>query len=140
LAVAGSGASASTTGSVADIQSKNTGARQVITLGEEEIFDVSLSTFYVFDKENTAGHKARNSPGAVAAVVMVAAVAGVAVAAAAVAAGQAARAVDAAPAAHRGDIAAIARPRSLSTSLIVAGSCGWVFVNPATLCFVRPVR
>src|ERR1700683_1716187 len=37
LAVAGSGASASTTGSVADIQSKNTGARQVI-LGEKEIF------------------------------------------------------------------------------------------------------
>ena len=92
------------------------------------------------------GHKAGNSPGAVAAVVMVAAVvtvaavAGVAVAAAAVAAGQAARAVDAALAAHRGDIAAIARPRSLSTSLIVAGSCGWVFVDPATLCFVRPVR
>jgi hypothetical protein len=55
LAVAGSGVSASTTGSVADIQSKNTGARQVITLGEEEIFDVSLSTFYVFDKENAAG-------------------------------------------------------------------------------------
>jgi hypothetical protein len=55
LAVAGSGASASITGSVADIQSKNTGARQVITLGEEEIFDVSLSTFYVFDKENAAG-------------------------------------------------------------------------------------
>jgi hypothetical protein len=54
LAVAGSGASASTAGSVADVQSQNTAARQVITLGEEEISDVSLSTFYVFDKENAA--------------------------------------------------------------------------------------
>ncbi|MGZ3323564.1 MAG: hypothetical protein ACXU9C_21680, partial [Xanthobacteraceae bacterium] len=26
---------------------------QAITLGEEEIADVSLATFYVFDKENT---------------------------------------------------------------------------------------
>jgi hypothetical protein len=54
LAVVGSGASASTTGAVADIHSQNTAARQVITLGEEELSDVSLSTFYVFDKENAA--------------------------------------------------------------------------------------
>jgi hypothetical protein len=57
LAVAGGGASASTAGSVADVQSQNTAARQVITLGEEEISDVSLSTFYVFDKENAAAPK-----------------------------------------------------------------------------------
>jgi hypothetical protein len=47
------GASASTGGQATDIQSaQNTGPRQEIFLGEEEISDVSLSTFYVFDKEN----------------------------------------------------------------------------------------
>jgi hypothetical protein len=51
LAVAG-GASASTGGSVADVQSQNTVPPQVVTLGEEEISDVTLSTFFVFDKEN----------------------------------------------------------------------------------------
>ena len=29
----------------------------VITLGEEEISDVSLATFYVFDNENTGAHR-----------------------------------------------------------------------------------
>jgi hypothetical protein len=53
LAVASGGASASTTGAVADIPFQNA-APQVFTLGEEEITDVSLSTFYVFDKENSA--------------------------------------------------------------------------------------
>jgi hypothetical protein len=53
LAVAGGGASASTA-PVGDIYSQNTAARQMITLGEEEISDVSLSTFYVFDKELAA--------------------------------------------------------------------------------------
>ncbi len=52
LAVVGAGASASTGGSVADMSSPNTAPRQVVTLGDEEISDVSLSTFYVFDKEN----------------------------------------------------------------------------------------
>src|SRR5215831_16147525 len=52
LAVAGSGASASTTGAVADIPFP-TKAPPVFTLGDEEITDVSLSTFYVFDKENS---------------------------------------------------------------------------------------
>jgi hypothetical protein len=51
LSMAG-GASASTTGSVADVPSQNTLPPQVITLGEEEISDVSLATFYVFDREN----------------------------------------------------------------------------------------
>jgi hypothetical protein len=51
LSMAG-GASASTTGSVADVPSQNRLPPQVITLSEEEISDVSLATFYVFDKEN----------------------------------------------------------------------------------------
>ena len=37
-----------------DMPTRNTGISHEITLGEEEIFDVSLTTFYVFDKE-TAG-------------------------------------------------------------------------------------
>lgn len=50
LAMAG-GASAAINGP-ADIQSQNTSPRHEIFLGEEEISDVSLATFYVFDKEN----------------------------------------------------------------------------------------
>jgi hypothetical protein len=53
LAVAGSGASASTA-PVGDVQLQNAAAHQMITLGEEEISDVSLSTFFVFDKELAA--------------------------------------------------------------------------------------
>jgi hypothetical protein len=49
LSLAG-GASASTT--IADTPSQNTSPRHEIFLGEEEISDVSLATFYVFDKEN----------------------------------------------------------------------------------------
>lgn len=48
------GASASTAGAVADVPLQKTVPPQVITLGEEEISDVSLATFYVFDKENAA--------------------------------------------------------------------------------------
>src|SRR3974377_501443 len=47
-----SGASAATSGSTADMLTRNTGVSHQITLCEEEIFDVSLATFYVFDKEN----------------------------------------------------------------------------------------
>src|ERR1700686_1949754 len=47
------GASASTSAPTADLPSQNTSARQEIFLGEEELSDVSLATFYVFDKENT---------------------------------------------------------------------------------------
>ena len=47
-----SGASAVTSGPAADMPTRNTGASHEITLGEEEISDVSLATFYVFDKEN----------------------------------------------------------------------------------------
>ena len=44
-AYAGSGAPA------ADTLSRNTGVTQEIAVGEEAIFDVSLATFHVFDKE-----------------------------------------------------------------------------------------
>ena len=48
------GASASTSAPAADIPSQNTSPRQEIFLGEEELSDVSLATFYVFDKEGIA--------------------------------------------------------------------------------------
>jgi hypothetical protein len=41
-------------------QSTNYSPNQQITLGEEEIADVSLATFYVFDKESTAATKDGN--------------------------------------------------------------------------------
>ena len=51
LSLAGS-ASAATSGPATDIPSWDTAARHEIVLGEEEISDVSLATFYVFDREN----------------------------------------------------------------------------------------
>jgi hypothetical protein len=51
LTLAG-GASASTGEAATDVQSQNVSPRHEIFFGEEEISDVSLSTFYVFDKEN----------------------------------------------------------------------------------------
>lgn len=53
LSLAG-GASASTGGPMADVTPQNTAPNHEIFLGDEEISDVSLSTFYVFDKENAA--------------------------------------------------------------------------------------
>ena len=50
LSLAG-GASAATGGPTADMLT-GTGVSQEITLCEEQISDVSLATFYVFDKEN----------------------------------------------------------------------------------------
>ncbi len=47
-----SGVSAATSGSTADMLMRNIGVSHQITLCEEEVFDVSLATFYVFDKEN----------------------------------------------------------------------------------------
>jgi hypothetical protein len=41
-------------------QTTNYSPNQQITLGEEEIADVSLATFYVFDKESTAAAKDGN--------------------------------------------------------------------------------
>ena len=49
LAMAGG---ASATAPTANVSSQATEPRPVITLDEEEISDVSLATFYVFDKEN----------------------------------------------------------------------------------------
>ena len=53
LSLAGD-ASAAIVGPAEDIPTENTAP--VITLGEEEISDVSLATFYVFDKENAGAH------------------------------------------------------------------------------------
>ena len=50
-----SGASAVTDGP--DMTTRNTGVSQEITLGEEEISDVTLATFYVFDKENSQTYR-----------------------------------------------------------------------------------
>src|ERR1700746_4129479 len=47
-----SGASASTGGQASDVTPQNSTPNHEIFLGDEEISDVSLSTFYVFDKEN----------------------------------------------------------------------------------------
>ena len=47
-----SGASAATAGSVTDMPSKDTATGPGFALTEEEISDVSLGTFYVFDKED----------------------------------------------------------------------------------------
>src|SRR5262249_46883868 len=47
-----SGTSAATEGLAADILARNAGASHAVMLGEEEIFDVSLATFYVINKEN----------------------------------------------------------------------------------------
>jgi hypothetical protein len=54
LSLAAGGASASI-GPAGDLPTENTAP--VFTLGEEEISDVSLATFYVFDKENARAHR-----------------------------------------------------------------------------------
>jgi len=48
-----SGASGAAVGPLGDTPTANT----AITLDEEEIFDVSLSTFYVFDHENAGAYR-----------------------------------------------------------------------------------
>ena len=53
LSLAG-GASAANVGPAADIPTAKTSP--VIALSEEEISDISLATFYVFDKENAGAH------------------------------------------------------------------------------------
>ena len=50
LSLAGA-AAASTGGPAADLSSQNPPPRQQVFLAEEELSDVSLATFYVFDKE-----------------------------------------------------------------------------------------
>lgn len=54
------GASAATVPANDVAQSTNYSPNHQITLGEEEIADVSLATFYVFDKEGTAAAKEGN--------------------------------------------------------------------------------
>ena len=51
LSLAGGAAYAATTAPAADLPSQGVNPHQTV-LGEEEIADVSLSKFYVFDKEN----------------------------------------------------------------------------------------
>ena len=53
LSLAGGAASAATNGApVADLPTQKIAPNHEIFLGEEELSDVSLSTFYVFDKES----------------------------------------------------------------------------------------
>jgi hypothetical protein len=47
-----SSASAASSGAAAEVLTRNTGVTHEITLREEEICDVSLATFYVFDKDS----------------------------------------------------------------------------------------
>ena len=47
-------ASATTGGPATDVQAQNFSPPHEVFLGEEEISDVSLATFYVFDKETIA--------------------------------------------------------------------------------------
>lgn len=54
------GASAATVPANDVAQSTNYSPNHQITLGEEEVADVSLATFYVFDKEGTAAAKEGN--------------------------------------------------------------------------------
>jgi hypothetical protein len=51
LGIAGASLAVSTNASLADIPSQHTAPFQFITLGEEEISDVSLATFHLFYKE-----------------------------------------------------------------------------------------
>jgi hypothetical protein len=44
-------------GSTSDAPARNAAVSQEMTLGEEEISDVSLATFHVFDKESQAGKR-----------------------------------------------------------------------------------
>ena len=45
------------TGSTPDAPARSAAVSQEMTLGEEEISDVSLTTFHVFDKESQAGNR-----------------------------------------------------------------------------------
>jgi hypothetical protein len=52
LSLAGGAAYAATSAPTADLPSKSTVSPHQMVLGEEEVADVSLSKFFVFDKEN----------------------------------------------------------------------------------------
>ena len=51
-------ASLATTAPALDMMTRKAGVSQEIILREEEIFDVSLATFYVFDKERAGAFRA----------------------------------------------------------------------------------
>jgi hypothetical protein len=53
LSLSLAGAASAATGAPVDALTHNAVVTHEITLGEEEIADVSLATFYVFDKENS---------------------------------------------------------------------------------------
>jgi hypothetical protein len=53
------GASAAVAPAIDETQTPNYSPNHQITLGEEEIADVSLATFYVFDKEGTEAARNR---------------------------------------------------------------------------------
>ena len=59
--------SAATEVPATDMPTQNTAASHEIAFGEEEIADVSLATFYVFDKENGTSEPAYKLPGEAAA-------------------------------------------------------------------------
>ena len=52
-----SGAYGASSTPAADVLSRNAGVTHEITLREEEISEVSLATFHVFDKESHAGQR-----------------------------------------------------------------------------------
>src|SRR5580693_3012038 len=54
LTLASAASAAAIGGQTADALTRNTGISQEISLSEQEISDVSLATFYVFDSENAA--------------------------------------------------------------------------------------
>jgi hypothetical protein len=54
LGIAGMSFAASSEGSIADIAPVNAVPSHLLALGDEEIADVSLATFHVFDNENFA--------------------------------------------------------------------------------------
>ena len=58
LSLAG-GISAASAAPTADMPTRNTGASHEITLCEEEVSDVSLATFHVFDTENPGTFRRR---------------------------------------------------------------------------------
>jgi hypothetical protein len=57
-----SGASAATETPVVDVLTQNPGVGHEITLREEEIADVSLATFYVFNKERPKAYRVDERP------------------------------------------------------------------------------
>jgi hypothetical protein len=54
LSLAGGSSSAQTIGHAIDLPTRGGDASHQLMLSDEEVSDVSLATFYVFDKENTA--------------------------------------------------------------------------------------